>query len=85
MSQKLLIISDTKMQRANGSWRGFNSVVLELVVFQNIFNKITWIGSDYSLAKIDNALLQIPSDISCIALPVIGGKSVWKKLILPAN
>jgi len=68
------------MQSNNGPWRGFNSVVLELEIFKKIFKKITWIGSDYSLAKVDNALLAVPSDIPCIALPVIGGKSLWKKL-----
>ena len=68
------------MQSNNGSWRGFNSVVLELEIFQKLFKKITWIGSDYSLTKIDNALLAVPIDIPCIALPIIGGKSLRKKL-----
>ena len=69
------------MQNSNGLWHGFNSVVLELGVFQITFDKITWIGSDYSHEKVNKALLAIPSDIRCIALPVIGGKSLWKKLI----
>jgi len=77
---RLLIISDTKIQKVGDSYLGFNSVVLELNVFIELFNKITWIGSDYSEYNKDSALLEIPKSTKVIALPIIGGKQLFHKL-----
>ena len=59
----LLIISDTKIQKIGDRNFGFNSVVLELEVFSTLFDKITWIGFDYSDLNMDESLLEIPINI----------------------
>jgi glycosyltransferase involved in cell wall biosynthesis len=82
MSQKrLLIISDTKLQKRENVFFGFNSVVLELEVFRNLFSSIYWLGSDYSEHSHDTSLLSVSSRIKVVALPIIGGKSVSAKIV----
>jgi glycosyltransferase involved in cell wall biosynthesis len=81
MSEKrLLIISDTKLQKREQEFHGFNSVVSEIEVFKNLFQKTTWIGSDYSSNSYDSSLLPVSSDIDVIALPVVGGKTIIAKV-----
>ena len=75
----LLIISDTKIQKVGDTYFGFNSVVLELEVFSKLFDKITWIGFDYSVLKRDESLLRIPKNIEVILLPRSGGKTIFSK------
>ena len=75
----LLIISDTKIQKIGDTYFGFNSVVLELEVFSKLFDKITWIGFDYSDLKKDESLLEIPGNIKVVLLPRSGGKSIISK------
>ena len=77
----LLIVSDTKIQKIGKQYFGFNSVVLELDVFKKIFDKITWIGFDYSGEPKDQSLLEIVGDkVEMILLPRSGGKSFLSKL-----
>lgn len=81
LKRNLLIVSDTKIQKSGNQYYGFNSVVLELDVFKRLFNKITWIGFDYSDQSKDQSLLEIVGDnIEVILLPRSGGKTVWSKL-----
>jgi glycosyltransferase involved in cell wall biosynthesis len=75
----LLIISDTKIQKIGDRNFGFNSVVLELEVFSTLFDKITWIGFDYSDLNMDESLLEIPINIKIILLPRSGGKNILSK------
>ena len=77
----LLIISDTKIQKRGNRYFGFNSVVLELEVFNKLFDQITWIAFDYSDLAKDKSLLEITeSNIKLILLPRSGGKTIWSKL-----
>ncbi len=77
----LLIISDTKIQKIGNQHFGFNSVVLELDVFKKLFNRITWIGFDYSDEQKDESLLEIFGDnVEVILLPRSGGRNLLSKL-----
>jgi glycosyltransferase involved in cell wall biosynthesis len=78
--QRFLIISDTKLQKRNNEFFGFNAVVLELEVFRVLFKKITWLGSDYTNESLDHSLLRIENNVDVIALPIIGGKTIFAKL-----
>ena len=53
----LLIVSDTKMFRTENKWYAFNSVVKELDVFVDLFDKITWIGFEEIGCSPDSTLL----------------------------
>jgi glycosyltransferase involved in cell wall biosynthesis len=75
----LLIISDTKIQKIDDRYFGFNSVVLELDVFSKLSDNITWIAFDYSDLEKDGSLLEIPIEIKIILLPRSGGKSFINK------
>jgi glycosyltransferase involved in cell wall biosynthesis len=79
--KNLLIISDTKIQKIGDQYFGFNSVVLELDVFKKLFNRITWIGFDYSDEQKDESLLEIFGDnVDVILLPRSGGRNLLSKL-----
>jgi len=65
----------------DGCFYGFNAVVLELEIFKEVFDKITWIGANFDDYPIDESLLPIPSDVDVIYLPIIGGKSIVAKLL----
>ncbi len=81
MNRKLLIISDTKIQKKSDRLFGFNSVVLELDVFTKLFDKITWIAFDYSDLEEDLSLLEIKSEkVDVVLVPRSGGKNVLSKL-----
>jgi glycosyltransferase involved in cell wall biosynthesis len=80
LDKNLLIISDTKIQKIGNHYYGFNSVVLELEIFKNLFKKIIWIGFDYSDQKKDESLLEIKGDnIEVILLPRSGGGNILNK------
>ena len=81
MSQKrLLIVSDTKIQKRGSTYWGFSSVVRELGVLSSDFEAIQWVGSDYSDKLEDKTLLEIPSNVRIIALPIIDFTKVFLKL-----
>jgi glycosyltransferase involved in cell wall biosynthesis len=78
--KRLLIISDTKLQKRKNEFFGFNAVVLELEVFSKLFKKVIWLGSDYTSDTLDHSLLRVTQDVNVIALPIIGGKTIFAKL-----
>jgi glycosyltransferase involved in cell wall biosynthesis len=77
---RLLIISDTKVQKRSPSFFGFNSVVNEINYFLNEFSEIYWIVSDYSDNKFDPSLLPIDSRIKLYVFPRLGGNTFLHKL-----
>lgn len=80
MSQKrLLIVSDTKIQKRGNTYWGFSSVVRELGVLRSNFDEIQWIGSDYSDKTEDKSLLEVPFNVRMIALPMIDFTKVFLK------
>jgi glycosyltransferase involved in cell wall biosynthesis len=81
MSQKrLFVVSDTKIQRRGSIYWGFSSVVRELGVISSNFERIQWIGSDYSDKSEDRTLLEIPSNVRIIALTIIDFTKVFFKI-----
>jgi glycosyltransferase involved in cell wall biosynthesis len=79
----LLIVSDTKMFRAENKWYAFNSVVKELDVFVDLFDKITWIGFEEMGSSPDSTLLEIKySQVKCVGLKKSGGNSFIAKFKL---
>jgi glycosyltransferase involved in cell wall biosynthesis len=81
MSQKrLLIVSDTKIQKRDETYCGFSAVVRELGILSRDFEEIQWIASDYSDKSEDKTLLEIPSNVRIIALPIIDFTKVFFKI-----
>jgi glycosyltransferase involved in cell wall biosynthesis len=79
----LLIVSDTKMFRTENKWYAFNSVVKELDVFVDLFDKITWIGFEEIGCSPDSTLLEIKySHVKCVGLKKSGGNSFLAKFKL---
>lgn len=84
--KNLLIISDTKMQKVDGKIFAFNSVVLELEVFKNFFENITWIGFDHSNTTFDDSLLEVKDlSIKLVMIPRSGGRSFLSKIKIILN
>ncbi len=78
MSQKrLLVVSDTKIQKRGSTCWGFSSVVRELGILSRNFKGIRWVGSDYSDKLEDKTLLEIPSNVRIIALQIIDFTKVF--------
>jgi hypothetical protein len=78
--RKLLIISDTKIQKIGSEYWGFNSVVKELDVFVKLFSEITWIGFDHSNLSPDLSLLPIKyKNVEVVLLPRSGGNTISGK------
>lgn len=89
-NRHLLIISDTRIQKTDEGYYAFNSVVKELDVFVELFEKITWIGYDYSDMDLDPSLMFISySDVRIILLKRSGGNKFSDKfkilVSLPSN
>lgn len=77
----LLIISDTRIQRVGSAIYAFNSVVKELDVFVMLFEKITWIGYDYSDIDLDPSLMRIDyPQVQTILLKRSGGNKLIDKV-----
>jgi glycosyltransferase involved in cell wall biosynthesis len=69
------------MQNTGDRLLAFNSVVKELDVFVEIFDKITWIGFDYSDYPVDSSLLAIKyPQVQLIRLRRSGGTSLKSKI-----
>jgi glycosyltransferase involved in cell wall biosynthesis len=80
MSKKrLLIFSDSKIQKRGNTCWGFSSVVRELGVLSSDFEGIKWVGSDHSDKSKDMTLLEIPLNVRIISLPIIDFTKVFLK------
>lgn len=77
--QKLLVISDSRMQNFGKDRFGFNAVVNELEIISSSFDEIVWVGSDYSCFSRDESLKKIDEKYKIYALPIVGGKGLkWR-------
>jgi len=77
---RLLIISDTKVQKKNLFFFGFNSVVNEINYLSSEFSEIYWIATDYSDHEFDPSLKPIDSRVRLYLFPPLGGSSFFRKL-----
>ena len=79
---KLLIVSDTAMKRTNkNKVEAFEPVVREIENFHYLFEKITWIGYDYSDdPSRKNMRSAKGTEIEYIILSRTGGRTFLKKL-----
>jgi len=74
------MVTDTAMVRKNDEIYAFGPVVMELDVFSQLFDKITWIGFHRPDCIGDNTMMPVPSHVSCILLKRSGGNSFKDKL-----
>lgn len=72
--KRLLIISDTKIQKRGDHIFGFPSVVKELSVFFQLSKQIHWIVVDDSGSKINDSFLLIPSNVNLHLIPNLSFK-----------
>lgn len=81
MRTRLLIISDTALTQINGRWTGYEPVVKELEYFAHYWKEMVWIG----MRRLPNETIYasaLPNNLSVIALPSVGGKGLWDKLLV---
>lgn len=74
------------MKELDGHVYAFNTVVKELDIFVQLFEKITWIGYDYSDLKLDltMSLIEHPQ-VKTVLLKRTGGKNFLSKLKILSN
>jgi len=75
-----LMVTDTAMVRKGGRVYAFGPVVRELEVFQNLFDKLEWIGFDRPDLQNDPVMMPVPDAVQCLLLQRSGGDGLIKKL-----
>ena len=80
--KRLLIISDTKIQKRGNLFFGFPSVVMELNVFFQLSNHIDWIVVDDTDSKLNNSFLLIPSNVNLHLIPNLSFKDSRSTMLL---
>ena len=77
---KLLMLSDTKIAKLNGQWRGFAPVVREIESLLGEFESITWIGYNYTAPDHRKKMIPVNEKIKMIALHRTGGNNLFEKI-----
>ena len=79
---RLLLITDTRIQKVNSGYFAFNSVVNELNYIKHLFSEVTWIGYDFTDCQLDGTLIIVDQEIvnNIVLLPRSGGKRLVSKL-----
>lgn len=79
---RLLVISDTRIQRVDEKFHAFNSVVNELNYIKPIFRHITWIGYDFTGCSLDDSLMVVNQNVvdEIVLFPRSGGSALVKKI-----
>ncbi|MFC4739549.1 glycosyltransferase family 4 protein [Flavobacterium ponti] len=86
MYKTLTIVSDTAICYKNGTYYGFNAVVNEIKSFENLFDKIIWIGYNYPERHSDKTLIEIESkNVEVVLLKKLGGKSIFALIAILLN
>jgi glycosyltransferase involved in cell wall biosynthesis len=84
---KLLLITDTKVQKRANEFYAFNSVVLELNNLHHYFSEIVWLAYDYSDLNADYSLMKLPDKRiqKFILLNRTGGNTLLSKINVGFN
>lgn len=79
---RLLLITDTRIQKVDSGYFAFNSVVNELNYINQLFSEVTWIGYDFTGCQLDGTLVTVDEEVvkNIVLLPKSGGKRLVNKL-----